>query len=189
MILGTTEHAEGDIGRELLGVMSKNLELKARYKDLASGQEGAARLGARQAGVLLQTDTYFTVPMGRLKLRVIEGEPAVLIWYERPNSSEARICRYYLVPVPDPDTMKTALAAGLGIRGVIQKKRILFLWHNVRIHFDDVAGLGHFIEFEAVLSEGEDEATAQAPLRQLQEALRIQPADLIAVSYADLAGI
>ena len=43
-----------------------------------------------------------------------------------------------------------------------------------------------FVEFEAVMSAGEDEATAHARLGELCRVLSISPADHIAGSYVDL---
>jgi predicted adenylyl cyclase CyaB len=166
-----------------------NLELKARCADLTQARAAGERLGAHIAGQQLQTDTYFHVPKGRLKLREIAGEPAVLIWYERPNTTDVRPSRYYLVPVAAPEQLQAALTAGLGLRGMIRKSRAILLWHNVRIHLDEVAGLGRFVEFEAVLAPNEDTAASSGRVEQLRIALQIRNADLIAASYADLCGL
>jgi adenylate cyclase class 2 len=164
----------------------RNLELKSRCPDLTAAEAAVFRLGARPAGVQVQTDTYFRARSGRLKCRTIEGQPAELIWYERPDQDAARLSAYRLVPVPDSAGLCAVLAAALGVRGVVRKRRTIYLWHNVRIHLDEVSGLGTFVEFEAVLAAGEDEATAAARLRHLSEALGIRPADHLAPSYADL---
>jgi predicted adenylyl cyclase CyaB len=167
----------------------RNLELKARYADLAFARTTILRLGARPAGVLLQTDTYFRVPSARLKLRRIQGQPAELIWYERPDQSAARICRYHVVPVTDADGLEKVLTAALGVRGEVRKRREICLWYNVRIHLDEVAGLGSFVEFEAVLSPDETEASAHDRLDHLCRELTIGPADIYATSYSDLLGL
>jgi predicted adenylyl cyclase CyaB len=169
--------------------LRSNLETKARHTDLDSAREAAVRLGARRHAEEAQTDTYFQVPHGRLKLREIDGQLAALIWYDRPNHEGSRLCSYHLVPVPDPAGLKAALTAALGVRGVVRKRRTICLWHNVRIHLDEVAGLGTFVEFEAVLGPGQDEATAQERLEQLGRALAIDPAAYLAPSYADLLGM
>lgn len=166
----------------------RNLERKARCADLSAAAAAVEQLGARQQGVLEQTDVYFRAPNGRLKLRTTGGQPTVLIWYERPDEANARWSRYYLVSVSDPPALRAALAAALGERGEVRKRRTLWLWHNVRIHLDEVAGLGSFVEFEAVMSGSEVEATAQARLAELAAALGLTPADDVAGSYADLLG-
>ncbi len=164
----------------------RNLERKARCADLAAAARVVQGLGARCQGVLEQTDVYFHVPHGRLKLRTIEGQQAVLIWYQRPDEKTARWSRYHLVPVSDQAGMRAALAAALGERGQVNKRRSLWLWHNVRIHFDDVEGLGTFLEFEAVMAEGDDEETARRRLAELSAALGLTEADDLAGSYGDM---
>ncbi len=164
----------------------RNLELKARHADLPAARTAALSLGARPAGIELQTDTYFHVPHGRLKLRVIDGQSAVLIWYERPDRATARLSAYHLVPVPDPTALTAALGGALRVRGEVKKRREILLWHNVRIHLDEVAGLGTFVEFEAVLGVEEEERTAAGRLEELCGALGIMHADQVAPAYADL---
>jgi predicted adenylyl cyclase CyaB len=169
----------------LSDALSRNLEWKARYVDLATGQEAVRHLGADHHGREVQTDTFFHVPAGRFKLREIDGEGAHLIWYDRPDREGARLSRYYLVPVVDAARMKAALSAAMGIRGVVRKDRVIYLWRNVRIHFDEVAGLGAFVEAEAVLADG-DEISAPDRLAELVRVLAIPPANFIAGAYADL---
>jgi adenylate cyclase, class 2 len=166
-------------------VLRRNLERKARCADLQAAAVALHRLGARYEDMLEQTDVYFRVPHGRLKLRTTTGQSAVLIWYERPDDPSASWSQYHLVPVSDPVALRAALAAALGERGEVRKRRALWLWHNVRIHLDDVAGLGTFIEFEAVMTAGEEDATAQARLEQLAAALGLRPDDDVAESYGD----
>ena len=167
----------------------RNIELKARCPDLARAAAAAKDIGATRAGELRQCDTYFHVPTGRLKLRETDGKPAELIAYARADSPEFRDSRYHLVPAPDPAALKTALASVLGVRGEVRKVRELWMYHNVRIHLDAVAGLGTFTEFEAVISSAADEAASQERLETLTSALGIGDDDRISVSYSDLAGL
>jgi len=167
----------------------RNIELKARYADLADAAARAMAMGARSAGELVQIDTYFHVPHGRLKLREIEGSGAELIWYDRPDAAEFRVSDYYVIPTADRQTKKQALTAALGVLGEVGKRRTLLLWHNVRIHLDHVENLGSFVEFEAVISDDADEAVSHDRLATLSVALGIVPADRVAVSYGDLLGI
>jgi predicted adenylyl cyclase CyaB len=169
--------------------MPHNLELKARHPDLRMAAAAVEQLGAQGPTVESQTDTYFRVPNGLLKLREIEGQQAALIWYTRPDRRDARTSTYQLVPVPDPDGLRAALDGALAVRGTVRKRRTIYLWHNVRIHLDEVDGLGTFVEFEAVLSPGEDEATARRRLEELGRVLGIRPEDCLAPSYADLLGL
>jgi len=164
----------------------RNLEVKARCADLAAARQAIAALGARLDAVQHQTDTYFHVLHGRLKLRECAGQPALLIAYERPDDAGVRASRYFLVPAPDPALLKAGLSATLGVRVVVSKRREVHLWHNVRIHLDEVAALGTFVEFEAVLAAAADEEQSRQYLAELTRALALQPAEMLAQSYADL---
>jgi adenylate cyclase class 2 len=169
--------------------MKRNIELKAKTGDLVRARDAAIAAGAKHEQVLLQTDTYFHVSAGRLKLRQIEGARAELIWYSRSNNTAFRASDYIVSPVEDPQTMLTALSSALGVRGVVKKRRDLYLFENVRIHLDEVEGLGSFIEFEAVIADEADEKLSHARLVRLTEALGIGESDRIGVSYSDLAGM
>jgi predicted adenylyl cyclase CyaB len=170
-------------------MLRHNLELKVRCADLGVAAGRVQACGAHLAGSERQTDTYFHVPHGRLKLREIEAQPAVLIWYDRADQTSSKSSHYYLVPILDPAQLKTALTAALGVRGVVEKRREIWLYQNVRIHLDQVAGLGCFLEFEAVLGREAEMQAAQALLDRLGASLGIQAADCVAVSYADLLGL
>jgi len=166
--------------------MPRNIELKARLRDPAAARASAQSVGTGYLGIERQTDTYFHVPHGRLKLREIAGGAAVLIFYRRPDDTAAKAGDYRLVPVSAPAEMKQALSAALGIRAVVEKRREIFLADNVRIHLDEVAGLGSFLEFEAVLSSNVDDAAGHAQLDRLSRHFGLLPADLLQSSYGEL---
>ena len=73
------------------------------------------------------------------------------------------------------------------MRVVVEKRRRLVMWRNVRIHLDDVTGLGRFVEFEAVAPGGGGLEEDRARIEQLRAALGIEDdALLVARAYADL---
>ena len=164
----------------------RNIEIKARLRDLDTARKTAAGIATNRLGVQEQIDTYFHCRHGRLKLRQIDRLSAQLVWYVRPDDTTPKPSEYQLVPVSNPETLKTALTAALGIRGVVSKRREIFLYHNVRIHLDDVEGLGHFLEFEAVLDHRVDDAAGRAQLDDLMKTFDIEPGDLLAKSYGDM---
>ena len=124
---------------------------------------------------------------GRLKLRVEQGgERAELVGYRRPDSAEASESTYVLAPVDAPDALAEALDAALGTTVVVSKQRRLLLWEGVRIHLDEVEGLGSFVEFEAVLPDAGDLGTARAKVAHLRESLGIADDALVSVGYSDL---
>lgn len=170
----------------------KNIEIKAKCADLRAAARAAKALGAQRVGVLHQTDTYFHVRSGRLKLREIrEGRSrrAELIAYSRADRAMARESTYHVVPATDSGTMKSALDSALRIRAVVRKRRELWMYHNVRVHLDRVEGLGTFIEFEAVLGAGSDRSLSRKRLRELCKALRVERRDQLAQSYVDLLAL
>jgi adenylate cyclase class IV len=167
----------------LLPPMATNLELKARVESPAAAQACAGRLGASFQGVLHQRDTYFCVNKGRLKLRECTGSPAELIWYEREEDSQERWSRYDRVEVSDPAPLLHALAGACGTLAVVEKARSLYLYGSARIHLDEVAGLGSFLEFEIV---EEEPAASLDVMRVLRDAFGVRDEDVVRVSYSDL---
>jgi predicted adenylyl cyclase CyaB len=164
----------------------RNIELKARLADYAAALRIASAIATKRLGTQHQIDTYFHCHHGRLKLRQIDGLRAELVWYARADQEGPKPSDYQLVPLTNPETLKAALAAALGIRAVVEKRREIFLYHNVRIHLDDVVGLGRFLEFEAVMGREADETTGRALLDSLMQHFAVAPADLLANSYGDM---
>jgi predicted adenylyl cyclase CyaB len=164
----------------------RNVELKARLDDLESARLVARRLAGGPAATQHQVDTYFCCRNGRLKLREIDEQAAQLVWYDRADAQGPKPSDYQLVPVAEPGPLKAALTAALGTAAVVDKRREIYLYENVRIHLDRVDGLGDFLEFEAVLSAGADESAQRKKLRWMAEEFSISPAALICGSYGDL---
>jgi predicted adenylyl cyclase CyaB len=131
-------------------------------------------------------DTYFEVPRGRLKLREEPDAAAHLIAYERPDLAAQKESRYRLIEVPEPAQLKEALAVVLGIKVVVSKDRRLFVLGDVRIHLDNVANLGDFIEFEGVAANGGDPIAFAEVLEDLRRSFGIRDEDLLRESYSDL---
>ena len=167
---------------------ARNVELKAHDPDPARTLERALAAGAEDRGLLRQRDTYFAVARGRLKLREEEPGGATLIAYERPDAAAERVSEYRLVPVGEPEGLRAALAAANGIAAVVVKRRHLLLWESVRIHLDEVRGLGSFLELEAVAEPGSDLGRERAQVAELRLALDIRDEDLREGSYADELG-
>jgi homotetrameric cytidine deaminase len=164
----------------------RNVELKARDPDPARTLELALAAGAEEQGVLRQRDTYFAVPRGRLKLREEDPGGATLIGYERPDDASERVSSYRLVEVPEPGALREALAAANGVAVVVDKRRRLLLWERtVRLHLDDVSGLGSFLEIEAVAQPGSDLGRERDQVARLRDLLEIRDDALVEGSYAD----
>lgn len=163
-----------------------NVEIKARCANPDYIREYLHRKGADFRGTDIQTDIYFKVPKGRLKLREgnIENN---LIYYDRNNEAGPKLSNFQLVKVPDAEGLKKILSDSLGIRIIVQKKREIYYIENVKFHIDEVEGVGSFAEIEA------GNMFADKTQQQLQEQcdfyikeFAIEEKDFIAVSYSDM---
>jgi adenylate cyclase class IV len=180
---------------------ARNIELKARLHDLAAARQTARRLATEFLGIHQQVDTYFHCPEGRLKLRetaildpgatdsplsaaLAASSRSELIWYDRADDTQAKQSDYQLIEVTAARARQ--LKREMGIRVIVVKRREVFLHRNVRIHLDEVHGLGQFIEFEAVLGWGIDESAGQTQVSYLQQEFALAAGDLLSGSYADL---
>jgi predicted adenylyl cyclase CyaB len=166
--------------------MARNIEIKARIADPIAVRRQIESLGAEGPEELIQTDTFFNVPHGRLKLREFGGSSGELIFYERANVSGPKLSEYVRIPVSDAKLMCDALARALGLQTTVRKRRAVFLVGQSRVHVDDVEELGSFLEFEVVLRQNQSVAEGERIASDLMNALSISPADLVAGAYADL---
>jgi adenylate cyclase class 2 len=166
-------------------IMRRNVEVKARCGDLSVVRARALALGATDAGLLRQRDTFFGAPHARLKLREFGDGRAELISYVRPDVAAARRSDYVVAPVDHPVEVRAALEHALGAVCTVTKVRHLLLLRSTRIHLDEVEGLGSFVELETVIDrQSNDEAHAE--LRGIADALGLDPATFLAVPYAEL---
>lgn len=164
-----------------------NVEIKARCANPDRIREYLLGQGAELRGTDHQTDTYFNVPKGRLKLREgnIENN---LIFYERPDQAGPKQSAFQLVKVPDAAGLKMALTSANGIKVVVEKIREIYFIKNVKFHIDQVPGLGSFIEIEAGNITAPD-LNADQLQDQCAHYLRefgVTSEDLVEVSYSDL---
>jgi predicted adenylyl cyclase CyaB len=176
-----------------------NLEFKARLRNPATIHAVLAKHDIPLAATLRQTDTYFQIENGRLKLREIEGEKPQLIFYVRPDAAAVKRSDYLIAPVSAAAALREVLGAACGIRAVVRKIRELYLLPRMlnnstsvktdapsRLHLDTVEGLGKFIEIEVILQEGESPQQAEQEARAWLREFGIVPEDLMKGSYADL---
>lgn len=167
--------------------MSRNVEIKARIAGIEALLPRARTLADGDAQRLLQDDTFFRVPHGRLKLREFGDGSAELIHYQRPDTARAKLSDYVRTPVPSPASMREALERALGASiGRVRKQRLLLMAGATRIHLDQVQGLGEFIELEVVLREGQSEADGALLAERLMHELGLAAAPRIAGAYLDL---
>jgi predicted adenylyl cyclase CyaB len=164
----------------------QTVEIKARCSNLGRARELISGWGAKLLGRENQTDTFYNVPDGRLKLRVSSVEK-LLIGYHRPDQAGPKHCLVDLYPTEHPKRLHEALSNRLGVRVVVRKDRERWLLGNVKFHLDRVDGLGDFIEIEILGKRGVDSVES---LREVcddyMRKLGILEDDLVEVAYADL---
>jgi predicted adenylyl cyclase CyaB len=166
--------------------LARNIEVKARIDRIDAVMPRARALAQRDAERIVQDDTFFRVPHGRLKLREFADGSAELIHYHRPDTVEAKLSDYRRVPVADAAALREALERALGLLGRVRKQRWLLLAGQTRIHLDRVDGLGEFIELEVVLRDEQTEADGVRIADQLMHELGLARAEPIAGAYLDL---
>jgi len=163
-----------------------NVEIKARCADAPFVRDYLLSNHAECKGTDEQTDTYFNVLQGRLKIRegMIENN---LIFYERADQPGPKNSYFRLVKVQDVSGLKAVLTKSMGIRAIVKKRREIYFIKNVKFHLDEVPGLGSFVEIEAgnMLAD-----LTQSQLKEqcdfyLKE-FGIKKEDLVEVSYSDL---
>ena len=165
--------------------MKRNMEIKARVRDVEDFARRAGKLAGVEPETLLQRDVFFDVPHGRLKLRRQTAGPGELIYYERGDAAGPKLSDYVVVRTDDPDGLEAALTGALGVRGLIHKTRRLYMAGRTRIHLDEVERLGMFMELEVVLEDGESAAAGKVEARRLMDQLGVLESDLVEAAYID----
>lgn len=166
--------------------MPKNIEIKARVTDPMAIAARAVALGDQQPETLVQRDTFFRCRHGRLKLREQLSGQDELIWYDRPDLMGSKPSTYLRAALGKAGTLREVLAQALGVEHTVEKTRSVVMAGRTRIHLDDVTGLGHFLELEVMLDDGQPEAEGHARAADLLQRLGVTEADLVDCSYADL---
>lgn len=166
-----------------------NIEIKARIDDPNAISRALTARGARHHGTDHQIDTYFAVPAGRLKVRegTIEN---CLVYYERPDIEGPKPCSYRIVRFEHgderPAQLRELLAMAYGILVVVEKNRDIYYLDNLKLHVDEVPGLGAFFEIEAGGNGTRTPGSLTAQCHGLMADLAIERDALVSRSYSDL---
>jgi len=169
-----------------------NVELKARCADPARVRRVLEAAGADFRGTDAQRDVYFAVEDGRFKLRQGTIERS-LVFYRRGDRAEARrsevtMARLEGLAPAALDALEATLAAALGVRAVVEKRREIRFVDHVKFHLDEVPGQGSFVEIEAIDLDGTiGEERLRAECEAWRGRLGIAAGDVVAFSYADAA--
>jgi len=161
-----------------------NVEFKSELRDYELAQTICRALGATEALVLEQTDTYYKVPSGRLKKREQTGQEPEFIFYDRANKAEARLSHYVIYN--EPTAQQRFATDTLPVLVIVKKQRLVYLIGNIRIHLDKVEELGNFLEIEAVVSRAHNVRACHDKVVKLKAKLLPAIGELISVSYSDM---
>lgn len=164
-----------------------NIEIKARCSDAAFIRTYLQQQNADFKGTDFQTDTYFRVNNGRLKLRQGNIENS-LIYYNRENKAGPKLSEVTLFKVKEEnELLKKALSQANGVKVEIRKKREIYFIENVKFHIDEVEGLGSFVEIEAIDVDGSKGLNFIKQQCDFYVAeLQIKEDDLLTESYSDM---
>ena len=163
-----------------------NVEIKAICNDLEKIRRILLERNAKLIGLDHQVDTYYRSISGRLKLREgnIENN---LIWYQRPDQAGPKTSHCVLYKTEKDSALKAILHDAMGVMVVVDKEREIYFIDNIKIHLDQVKGLGTFLEIEAQSEEGDkSEELLYSQCVKLMDELGIRNEDLVNESYSDL---
>lgn len=166
--------------------MARNIEIKARLDSIDQLEPLVQQIADGPPTEIVQDDTFFSCPNGRLKLRAFSETDGELIFYQRPDTADPKESFYVISRTAAPDTLREALSLAYGASGRVRKHRTLFMVGRTRVHLDRVEGLGEFLELEVVLSKDEPTESGVRVAHELLSRLGVSPRQLVEGAYVDL---
>ncbi|MEO8174363.1 MAG: class IV adenylate cyclase [Sediminibacterium sp.] len=161
----------------------KDYTIKAVVADFKQIENLLQELKATFAGVDHQTDTYFQVSIGKLKLRqgTIEN---LITHYERKTDNGMEKTTVYQYDVNPSSEQITSLFNSHAVIGVIKKDRMIYFIDNIKIHLDTIQEMKQFIEIEAIDRSNVFTGEAlRAQCLDIKKKLGINDSDLIKTGY------
>ncbi len=163
--------------------MATNLEIKCRLNNFRFVRKRISEIKRIVCLKEKQTDVYYNVKKGRLKLRIINNERGNLVFYERREKTSRRISNYLISETESFKELDEILRSQFEVLAIVHKQRNIFLQNNIRIHLDTVKGIGKFLEIEVVYK---DIVKATKQMEKLIATLGLYEKDFIKESYSDL---
>lgn len=164
--------------------MDVNVKARCRMPELV--EQRIREAGADYLGEDYQTDTFYKVEFGKLKVR--KGKIENLIThYQRVTVGDEWHTQVWLYEF-NPDTKRIAeLTKNRELIGKIAKRRKIFFIANVKFHLDTLEGGESFVEIEAMDRNGDlGRAHLSAQARYYRQLLEIREEDILKSSYIDL---
>ena len=150
-----------------------DFSIKARSADPAGIERTLLALNAEFIGEDHQSDTYYQVPLGKLKLR--EGNiENLLTHYLREEVEGSMRTTVFLYEKNPSDIIKQRYTVSVPVIGKVIKSRRIFFIDNVKFHLDRFENGSSFVEIEAIDRDGTMGLDA------------IEDKDMINQSYIDL---
>lgn len=166
--------------------MNKNFEIKIKLENAGHITSIRKSLKNYKPSVEKQTDIYYKVSKGRLKLRIINDKEGSLILYYRAEAKGKRISNYIISKTRDYTELDSILTKQFGVLVRVTKSREIYIHKNVRVHLDTVKGLGKFLEIEIIYK---DLNSARKQMKGLITLLDLDEKKFIKNSYSDLLSI
>src|SRR3989304_2565858 len=101
----------------------KNLEIKIKIDSYDTIDNIINILKHFYVTDLLQSDTYFTVSEGRLKLREESNKTPYMIYYQRPDLNSERYSDYSIYPITNVNMFNKVFSKLLHTELIIKKIR------------------------------------------------------------------
>ena len=168
--------------------MRVQVEARMRCPDYDGLRSRAIEIGSMYEGKDDQTDTYFGVPDGFMKIRETSLDQDHVLFYRRPNIADIHTCESFASHVTEIDSMRALLENAFGTRAVIRKTRETFVRQNCRILFDRLSKNRTFLTVRYDLGPGETPEEATRELETFLEAFDCDRTKRLAQSYCEIAG-
>ncbi len=163
--------------------MNKNFEIKCKIENYEKTGNIIKALKKFSYSAENQTDIYYRVSLGRLKLRIINNKTGNLIFYDRGENEKKRVSKYIISRTDNFKELDEILRRQFNVLISVQKKREIFIKDNIRIHLDNVKGLGKFLEVEIIYTNNK---SPRSLMKEIILYLNLNENDFIQCSYSDL---
>ncbi len=162
--------------------MPTNLELKVKLNSFNGTKNHLKKISAKFIRTLNQKDVYYKTHSGLLKLRIENGKQSI-IKYVRNEKSRDRFSDYHYLKLTFGNA-EDFFKGIFPVEAVVQKKRMLYMFNNTRVHLDAVKNLGNFLELETLVINGKPDAKKR--FNQIIKLLKLNEYEEIRKSYRDL---
>lgn len=165
-----------------------NFEIKARTSEKHQNfiKKMLREMNIQSIGTDNQIDTYFKINEGRMKIRKGDIENA-LVYYSREDKKDSKQSEVEIYPLIGNSRLEKTIRDTHDVLITVAKKREIYFISNVKIHLDEIAELGKFIEIEAISQNGKvPTEVIKSQCNYYKKLFKIEDKDLIKDSYSDM---